>query len=361
MKGFIAERPFVVGTLDRVLSAARDNPFEVMEKWPIAEIWGPVIRDLERRDALSWHREHVEELIRRLIESHDSEWWQKLLSWYVIHSKSRDAVAAAEFAISLLETNRYGLEADISRIVCARFRRSDNDIYWAVPSRRRLFEKVFERFLDRRPREYMISDWSPLERVIRRIVDERDVSFLDQITAVLVKLQDGLIPYEVKHEHDPFIQGEHIRFLQTACNILGDEKANQFPDLAVVFGSPIREQAGLLGSVAVRIHFPGTVAIEVPGQLEIRLEMEPIKAEEASKLVEVLKNYCVRCYAIGFWDEEDSYWDSVSVLIEGDFEGLSCSIALPVTTKGAKRFRLALHQRGSEQELGRTYGYITVE
>jgi len=57
------EEILVVGTLDRVLSAARDNPFEVMEKWPIAEIWSPIIRDLERRDVLSWHQDYVERLI----------------------------------------------------------------------------------------------------------------------------------------------------------------------------------------------------------------------------------------------------------------------------------------------------------
>ena len=363
MENTSGEEILVVGTLDRVLSAARDNPFEVMEKWPIAEIWSPIIRDLERRDVLSWHQDYVERLIQRLLKSHDSDWWEKLLSWYVIHSKGEEAVAAAEFAISLLDMSRYGLESDISRIICAKLRRSDSAIYWAVPSRRWLFEKVFERFLDRRSGEYMTYDWAPVQRVIRRIVDERDVSFLDQMTAILVKLQDELIPYEVKHEPNPFIQGEHTHFLQTACNILRDEQANQFPDLAAVFGSLIREQAGLLGSVVVRIHFPGTIAMEVPGQLEVRLETEPTKAEETGNLLEALKNYYVRCYAAGFWDEKERYsnWDLYSASIEGVFEGLSCSIALPVTTKGAKRFRLALHQRGPGEELGRTYGYITVE
>lgn len=361
-------------SLQEILKKAEYEEFSVFDEWPLEEVRRLCIKSLkDRREVdIASYAEWAESRIRAMSKQGDLTDWTELLSWYIYNSKSEFKGRALEYAITLAKEkeNRYRFLGEISKHLAGKIR-NEPEVYWYVPSMREFLKTLLSRIkLTGENTSYMDADWYCAERAIRCIVKVEDIEFLPQIEEILSchEKEQGK-HFSDLDERTNFSRVQRIAFLQEAVRVLLEARKKQMADINIVFGAYLREKAGLLGSVVVRLHCPERIPANqfvylLDKGLEIRLDLELTKPEEEKKLLPVLKNHAVDFLGEGFIGSKESSYAYQPQSIERVFEGLSWHI-LVFPSRGANRFSLTLRSREEERYLCKmnreVYNYIYVE
>ena len=270
---------------------------DIFDKWPLGQVRREVIQRLLDRphEVYAELADGVEERIRQLRISRESDYWKPLLSWYIASSPpNKVAVKAIEFAIAFSE--EFQGEWEVAKEVSRKLEK-DPGLYWEAPSLRCFLDKLISGLR----LEYFESQWAQAERAIRRIVRVRDITYLPRIEKLLGLFERGVYKLLAPHEGDEFTFGQNLQFLKDAVRILKQAEREQMPDLNVAVGSYLRERAGLSGSVIVRLEYPQDGNPANPtAPVEIVVKLELTDPAEVAKLAPVLKQCHVEWYGEGF-------------------------------------------------------------
>lgn len=207
---------------DYIDKRIRFHPFEVFEKWPIAEIRVKCLATLRTWDEFNeYHAELLEECITDLFEQRD-KLYRDLLDLYIFKTKRDLAARAIEFALSLNKKSTCGTD-DLSKWVAGRLiKDSWGDIYSKVPSLRGYLTGLLGELEKYKADGYPDYYWFRAERAIRVILRADDFSFLPQIEKLLLLHQQKVIGPDKYHPH--YQRDVNMAILRATVRELGRAK-----------------------------------------------------------------------------------------------------------------------------------------
>jgi hypothetical protein len=180
--------------------------------------------------------------------------WERLLSCFISNSAGGNASRSLEFAISLVKKNRMTLVRKISKLVYKRLQELP-ELYWHTPSLNWFLNfslHALDPIMPKGKNEYREDDWAVVERAIKAIVREQDISFLPQVKELYRQHRDKQIFF-----NDRVVNSQNQLALKLRLNELEKEARKQQPDVGKVLGEYFFSQTPLLKTeISVRVRHP---------------------------------------------------------------------------------------------------------
>lgn len=292
-------------SMDAILGNMRGDypePYKVMgifDCYPIAEIRERCVKALlfshsrgSYHDSVEWAKRRIPVLLQS--KNHCEEGFgKKLLEKMVFETDSDCQGDCLEFALQHYRREGYDISRDAFKILSNALQKNTT-LYWKAPSIRFFINRMLAKAERGR---YSDWNWTEVQRAIRHIVKQGDVTYLPVIEKILDWHTQGLITYEpVCGEKEVFLPAQNQVFLQSAVDYLEGIKKEQWPDCNIL-ASAINAGAELSGGVDVDINFMNDNG-ELILQRDSADEMEIVICLrlKAQGEIEKLKTFLQKCF-----------------------------------------------------------------
>lgn len=229
---------------------ARDNPFEIFEKYPLDEIRKICLkqvwelgfqntRGIDRSEELDWSEKCAKDLLQQ-----GDPLWKDVLALYVQNTKPyggthpevnkenwENVIRSIEFAISLVDFNEVALKdrlSTVAKTVTGKIKDCPPEIYGLVPSLPKFINKLLTNCIIRDPDgtiryacHYQNTDWYNIIRALTMLVRCPDASFIPVIEELILLIkQKKLKPFEYDFAPNIATTMSHLVVLNGTRNIL---------------------------------------------------------------------------------------------------------------------------------------------